>query len=214
MTTHAWRFVPGESGGPTRHGGTELDKKRRLAVVGLAGALFVGAAVAPAAAEDAPQVVTASIADVLTLAPPTAAVNFGALNLSAANNASGGSIGVTFNVPYSVKVKTDQATMAEWDGSAYVASGKTLASPLALTAAAAVGSTATAVASPATTSSAIKTFQDANAGAGLLLATNPLGLAAVGGTDTYDLSLSQPATIADQAGTYRMQLTYTLSQGI
>lgn len=182
---------------------------RKLVVVGAA--LAVAGSVVPAAySQTAPQQVDAQIASVLSLATsPTSAVNFGALSLTNPNTASGGSVGVTYNVPYSVKLTTNHANMTKWTGAAYD-TNYALASPLAVSASAAAGSGATAVGAATTTAAA----KLAEATGGTLVASNPLGVGITGGTDSYDLSLSQPATIADQAGNYRVELTYTLSQGV
>ena len=174
--------------------------KKLLTVAAIAAALT--AAAVPAGAAD--QIVTASVDSVISMStPPSATVSFGTLT-TGAHTASGGSVGISANVPYLVTVSADKTAMSEYDtvGTAYVASGKTLASPLSIIP---VRSGGTALVPGIATPAII--------GVSTLLAT-ATGL----GTDTYDLTLSQPTGLTDRTlavgHTYRIVLTYTASAPI
>jgi hypothetical protein len=105
---------------------------------------------------------------------------------------------VSANSPYTVTVTADKTRMSEWDGTDYVASGKTLTSPLVIDAARSGGTAPTA----ATTSAAtIGTSSALAVGTGL-------------GTDIFDVTLSQTTAVTDSAladNTYHIVLTYTAS---
>lgn len=163
-----------------------MEKKRkhnRLLVAGIA-AVFVAALAVPASAED--QAVSTTInSSVAMSTAPDAAVDLGALNPGDTGTASGGTLGVTANVAYTVTVSSSAAQMTGTAGS--------LAADLGVTATTATGTGVGA----ATTSSVANTSPTAIAtGAGLT-------------DDTYSLSLSQLASVTDAPGSYSLTLTYT-----
>ena len=148
----------------------------------------------------APQVVDATLTNTVSMtASPSATVSGWTLSPSATNTTSGGSMTISANSAYTVTVSGDVSAMTEYitSTSAYASSPKTLSAALNIIAARSGGTApvpgvgATAVTGTSTT-----------------LATGT-GL----GTDTYDITLSQATTIADQAlptgRTYHIALTYT-----
>jgi hypothetical protein len=118
---------------------------------------------------------------------------------SGANTTSGGSLTVNSNQPYTGTVTADKSRMTEYASGAYVSSSpKTLATALTVQSARSSG-----------TAPVAGVASNAVVGTSTLLATGT-GL----GTDTYDITLSQPTLITDQAlstGTYHIVLTYTVS---
>lgn len=169
--------------------------RRFFKVLAVLASLFTFAA-APAFGET--QVVDATLPLAISMTgDPTALSNGWVLETSGPSNHSGGSMTIQANVPYSVTLVSDKATLSEWDGTGYVSGGKALALPLSVSATKtgggplAVGLTSTATLVPG------------------VLATNIAG----GATDSYDLMLTQTTTIADSpltvGNTYHSVLTYT-----
>jgi hypothetical protein len=155
----------------------------------------------PAAAN--PQTVTGNVATSLSMDTTslTTTISNWALAAYGSNTTSGGSMTITSNVPYTVNVTSDKTVMSEYNtaSSTYVASGKTLTSPLSVTAARSGGDAVVP-------------------GVGATAASNGSTLLATGtglGSDTYATTLSQPTVIKDPRlgtnRTYRMVLTYTVS---
>jgi hypothetical protein len=173
--------------------------KRLIAGVVLA----VGALAFASPAGAAPQTIDANLGSTLSMTTsPTASVSGWNLASTGANTTSGGSIGVNSNQPYTIAVTADKAKLTEYvtGTSSYVAS-----SPKALTTALsvlAVRSGGTALVPGVAATAVIGTSSSLAVGTGL-------------GTDTYDLTLSQPTLITDAAlpsgETYHIVLTYTLS---
>jgi hypothetical protein len=161
--------------------------------------LLALAAVAPAHAED--QTVTATLGTSVSMSTaPTATVSNWSLSATGANTTSGGDLVVASNVPYKVTVASDKATMSEWDGAAYVTSGKSLTAPMS------VLTTLTGGAGLPVASLAVGTLaSNVATGTGL-------------STDTYSITLSQTTAITDAplsgGNSYRIKLTYTASSTI
>lgn len=166
---------------------------RRLLALTASTAAALAVLSLPATAED--QVITAQVANTVTIDSAPADTDLGTLPASAA---SIGSITVSANSAYTLSVKSDVATMTGWDGAAY--NSNSLASPMVVAPSLTSGSgTALAPVTVATTNLPIAT----NALSGLLSTT-----------DVYGLTVTQPATALDPADSYRMVLTYTASLGI
>jgi hypothetical protein len=170
-------------------------------IIGTAIVATVFAATIPARA--APQIVDASIGSSLSMTTsPNSSVSGWVLASTGANTASGGSMGINSNQPYTVAVTGDKATMTEYvtASSSYVSSSpKALGQPISVIAVR-TGGTTTSVGVGAT--AVVGTSPTVATGAGL-------------GTDTYSVTLSQPTSIVDPAlpsgRTYHIVLTYTLS---
>src|SRR5438270_7185078 len=108
----------------TRRG---LVKKAAIVSAGLA-----AMAVPAHAATTQTQTLDGVIASTVSITAP-AAVNFNTFTLGA-NSTGGGSMTVTANVPYTVTLAAQKATMTEWVSGAYVTSSpKTLAAPSIVT---------------------------------------------------------------------------------
>lgn len=138
---------------------------------------------------------------------PTGTISGWNLASTGSNSISGGTLSVSALLSaYTVTVTADKTRMTEYNGSAYVAGGKTLTAPLNVTA---VVSTPHCLV-PGTGATAI-------IGTSSTLATG-VGLALTGCTDTYSITLSQLTSISDPALTpghnYHIVLTYTVSGGL
>ena len=173
---------------------------RKLVVVGAALAV-VGATVPAAHSQSADdQVVSASVASLISLAAG-ADVNLGQLDPlnGAGNNDGTGTFDVSSNVPYTVTVESSSATMED--------SGQStaLVAPLQI---------APSVGLPAVGTSTDTTL--ANALGGALVGTNAalLGAGTGDGTDNYTVSYLQPSSFADPPGSYSVTLTYTAAEPI
>ncbi len=167
-------------------------------LVTMATAGLLAAIALPAGAEE--QVVDATLESSVSMTTsPTATVSGWALSPSATNTASGGTMTISANSSYSVTVTPDVNAMSEHDGTGYVTSGKTLSAALNIIASY-TGGTAPVPGLGAT----------AITGTSTALATGTGG-----GTDDYDITLSQATTVADEAlptgRTYHIELTYTAS---
>lgn len=130
------------------------------------------------------------IGSTVSMTGPSSAVNFGTFAIGA-NTAAGGTMAITANVPYTLTVTAEKATMTEYSGGAYVArSPKTLAAPTVVTVTSSdIGATPLGAVSSALTA--------------LPLAT---GLA---GAHTYTLSLAQAISVTDAPAAYHNLLSYT-----
>lgn len=169
---------------------------RKLVVVGAAVAVVgmtMPAAHSQLSSGDPGDLVTASVLGVLTMTAP-GDIAFGNLNLTGANTQNG-TLGVTSNVPYTVTLASDVDHMTVHDGSVYTA--QELISPLTITPVNAGG-----VGVGVATTSLLT-----GDGTAETVATS-LGLS----TDSYTVTYSQPATIADEPGDYQMNLTYTATE--
>jgi hypothetical protein len=161
-------------------------------------ALLVGAFAIPATAST--QTIDATLTNTISMtATPSSSVSW-TLASSGANTASGGSMTINSNGPYTVSVTADKSKMTEYTSGAYVASSpKTLTTALTVQSARSAG---TAVVPGVGSNAVVGTSTLAATGTGL-------------GTDTYDVTLSQPTLITDPAlpagETYHIQLTYTAS---
>lgn len=165
-------------------------------VIFAAALLAILAVMPPAGAAD--QIITASIGSSVTMSTnPTETISNWSLSALGANTTSGGSVGVSANVPYTLTVVADKAKMSEYNtgSSAYVSGGKTLTNALSVVPVLSSG-TGVPVASVAVGTSASALA----AGVGL-------------STDVYDLTLSQTTLITDEplasGRVYRIVLTYT-----
>lgn len=139
-------------------------------------------------------VVTAAVGGSVSIStPPSAAVNFGTLALGV-NNASGGTVAVSANTPYTVTVVADKATLTSWNGSAYGADALTTALTVTPTLASGVP-VVTPVAAVSTTP------QTVMSGVGLT-------------SDSATLQLTQTVLATDKPGAYRSVLTYTAAPAL
>jgi hypothetical protein len=156
-----------------------------------------------AATASSSQVIDASLSSTVSMTTsPTATISSWTLASTGANTRSGGQMTINANGPYLVSVTADKTRMTEYvtSTSSYVSSSpKTLTSPLTVTA---TRSSGTAVTPGAGLAAIVGTSTTLATGTGL-------------GTDTYDVSLSQPTAITDTAlpsgETYHIELTYTAS---
>ena len=168
---------------------------RKLVVVGAALGIL-GAAIPTAHSQlssgDPGDLVTASVTGVLTMTAP-GDIAFGSLSLTGANTQTG-TLGVTSNVPYTVTLSSDTDKLTVHDGTAYTT--QKLISDLAISPAATAG-----------VGVGVATTSTATATAAQTVATS-LGLS----DDSYTVTYSQPATIADEPGDYQMNLTYTATE--
>jgi len=161
-------------------------------------ALLIGAVAIPAGAST--QTIDATLGSTLAMtATPSSSVSW-TLASSGANTTSGGSMTLNSNQPYIVSVTADKSKMTEYASGAYVASSpKTLTTALTVQS---VRSAGTAVVAGVGSNAVVGTSTLAATGTGL-------------GTDTYDVTLSQPTLISDPAlppgETYHIVLTYTAS---
>lgn len=157
----------------------------------LLGGVLVGSGLADTDNQNLDATLSSSI--VLDLSDPNVALT---LPASGTGSGSAGTATVTSNSAYTVTVVSDGATLREWDGSAYVAGGASLASPPSLAIASSSGS-------------GIAGAGGAVTNVGPTAVATGLGL----GTDVFDLTVSQPTTVADTAlpagNTYHAQFTYT-----
>lgn len=115
-----------------------------------------------------------------------------------------GSVVVNSNTAYTLSVKSDVATMTQYDTSYSTNAEETLDAPMSLLPSLTDG-TATldgTVSAPIVVSTTDQTV-GFNALSGLLSEA-----------DTYALGVNQPVTALDPTGNYRMVLTYTASSGI
>jgi hypothetical protein len=171
---------------------------KRTVIVGIV-ALVIGAVALPASAST--QTVDATLSSTLAMTTtPSATVSGWTLASTGANTTSGGSMIINANQPYIVAVTADKSKMTEYASGAYVASSpKTLTTALTVQSSRSAGSAAVAGIG---SNAVIGTSSTAATGSGL-------------GTDTYDITLSQPTVITDPAlppgETYHIVLTYTLS---
>ena len=160
----------------------------------------------PVAAAASTQTIDASLSDTVSMTTtPTSTISSWTLASTGANSTSGGQLTVSSNSAYTVAVTADKTRMTEYvtATSSYVAgSPKTLSSPLTVTATRSGG---TAAVPGVGAAAVIGTSSALAAGTGL-------------GTDTYDVSLSQPTVITDSAlpggETYHIVLTYTASSSL
>lgn len=172
---------------------------RRL-LAGMAIAAAVLAIAIPALG--APQTVDATVGSTLSMTTsPSSSVSGWVLASTGANTTSGGSLAINSNQPYIVSATGDKGSMTEYvtASSDYASSPKALTSPITVTA------TRTGGTAPV-----------AGAGASAVIGTSSTLATGLGlGTDSYDITLSQPTSIADPAlpagRTYHIVLTYTLS---
>jgi hypothetical protein len=160
-------------------------------------ALAIGAMALPASAST--QTIDATLGSTLSMtATPSSTVSW-SLASSGSNTTSGGTLTANSNQPYIAAVTADKTKMTEWVSGAYVSSSpKTLATALSILSSRSSGTAAV----PGVGATAV-------VGTSTTLATGT-GL----GTDSYDITLSQPTLITDSAlstGTYHIVLTYTLS---
>lgn len=170
---------------------------RKIAATALASTLLATAfGVAGAGAET--QNVTGTLAGTITISSAPADATLAQLPVTAA---AIGSITVDANTAYTLSVKSLNATMKEWDSINSVYGTNVLSSGMTMSAVNAGTSTGVGnLAVPVGTTA-------------VALATNPLsGILTT--SDTYDLTVTQPATALDPAGTYRHELTYTVSSGV
>lgn len=185
-------------------GGRKMRKAIEIAVAALALGLI---GIAQVFAAD--QTVDATLTSSVTMdTAPSAAVGTASspwvLNPSGTTATSGGSISVTANVAYYVKLASDKAKLSEWvtSTSSYVAGGKTLANALTITPTATAG---TAAGTAVTTDLAVVSPQTLITGLG-------------GGTDSFNLTLSQVTLLTDKSlpsgSTYHMKLTYTATAAL
>jgi hypothetical protein len=170
-------------------------RTRRIKAVGGALALagFAAATALPASADTAQQIVVAQLLGTVSISTaPTATVDFGSLAPVGPNTTSGGSIGVTSNVPYTLMVQSNKAKMTKYVAGVYT-DAVTLTAALAVVP---VLSSGTGVPVP---SLAIGTT------------AAPIGAGILPGTDVYALTLSQTTSLTDTQTSYREVLTYTAS---
>lgn len=171
-----------------------IRTRRTKAIVGaLALAGLAGATALPASADTAQQIVIASLGATVSISTaPTASVDFGALAPVGPNTTSGGSIGVTSNVPYTLTVQSNKAKMTKYVGGVYT-DAVSLAAALAVVP---VLSSGTGVPVP---SLAVGTT------------AAPIATGVLPGTDVFALTLSQTTSLTDTQTSYREVLTYTAS---
>jgi hypothetical protein len=178
---------------------SEDSMKRLMAAAAIAIGTF--AIALPAGAST--QTIDATLTSTLSMtSSPTASVSGWVLASTGANTTSGGSIGINSNQPYTVAVTGDKSRLTEYvtGTSSYVASSpKTLTGALSVVAARSAG---TALVPGVAATAIVGTSSALAVGTGL-------------GTDTFDVTLSQPTLIVDPAlpagETYHIVLTYTLS---
>lgn len=170
-------------------------QRMRIVVAGALAALCVLVA-APSGA--ATQTIDAVLGNAVSMSTsPTSSISGWSLASTGANTTSGGSVGVTANVPYTVTVSADKSRMTEYitASSTYVTGGSTLTSPLAIV--------------PTLTSGAGVPVASLSVGTSAGTLATGTGLT----TDVFSLTLSQPTVISDvplAAGrTYHVVLTYT-----
>jgi hypothetical protein len=173
---------------------------KRILAIGIM-TLALGAMALPAGAST--QTIDATLGSTLSMtATPSSSVTW-SLASSGANTTSGGSMTVNSNQPYTGTVTADKTRMTEYHSGAYVSSSpKTLATALSVLSSRSAG---TAVVAGVGSTAVVGTSTLVATGTGL-------------GTDTYDLTLSQPTLITDAAltspDTYHIVLTYTVSSSL
>lgn len=162
-------------------------------IAALAATALAAASTTPASADTSTQTITAATAGMVSISTnPTASVDFGTMTLGA-NTASAGQLGVGANVAYTVTVAGQKAKLTKYANSAY---------------------------DDATTlSSAMLVLTTLSTGAGVPVASVPVGTSAVQmasgtglTTDVFSLQLSQTVLPTDPQTTFRNVLTYTASQ--
>ena len=176
---------------------------KKALLVGAAFVVIGGAFLAPAKGDVSHQTIDATLGSSVALTAAPSDVSGWALAASGANTTSGGSLTVSANTAYTVSVVAEKATLTEWNGTGYVSNGKSLTSPMTVSATRTGGSALVAgLATPATVGIA---------SAGLITGTG-------GGTDAFSVSLSQPTLITDKpltgSNTYHNKLTYTASAAL
>ncbi|MGZ4211232.1 MAG: hypothetical protein ACXVQX_11635 [Actinomycetota bacterium] len=160
-------------------------------------AIAIAALAIPASAST--QTIDATLGSTLAMtATPSSTVSW-TLASTGANTTSGGAFTINSNQPYTATVTADKSAMTEWTGSGYAASPKTLSTALSVVSARSAGTAAVP-----------------GVGATAVIDTSTLLATGTGlGTDTYDVTLSQPTVITDSAlpagETYHIVLTYTAS---
>ena len=170
---------------------------KRILAIGIM-TLALGAMALPAGAST--QTIDATLGSTLSMtATPSSTVSW-SLASTGANTTSGGSMTINSNQPYTGTVTADKTRMTEYASGAYVASSpKTLTTALTVQSSRSAG---TAVVAGVGTNAVVGTSTLIATGTGL-------------GTDTYDITLSQPTLITDSAlasgSTYHIVLTYTAS---
>ncbi len=166
-------------------------------------ALALGALFAPAGAEVATQTIDATLAGSVAMTTTPSNVTNWVLSASGVNTKSGGSLTVSANSAYTVSVTAEKATLSEWNGTGYVSGGKSLTTPLTVTATRTGG---TAAVGALTTPAEVGLLS-----AGLVTGTG-------GGTDQFSIELSQPTLATDKplsgSNTYHNKLTYTASAAL
>ena len=169
-----------------------MDKKRRIMVAGVGASLALSVVGGSASAAPLPQEVTAVVNTALSMTNPNPLVDLGALDPLQTGSAND-SFTVTSNVPYAVTITSTNDKLASADDE--------LTADLTVTSTAtglgAVGGLVTSTASSTT---------------GGIIGANGLGGLAEfggGGTDSFDLTFSQPIAVTDLAGEYSLDLTYT-----
>ena len=166
-----------------------MTRRGLVKTMAIVGAGLAATAVPARAATTQTQTLDGQIASTVSITSPSA-VNFGTFNLGA-NSTGGGSMTVTANVPYTVNVAAQKATMTEWVSGAYVTSSpKTLAAGSVVTL-----SSSDVGASPA--GAVTSTISALPAATGLA------------GTHTYTVSVAQAVSTADAPAAYHNLLTYT-----
>lgn len=175
----------------------------RKIMVGLGAAVLLGGVLVGsgfAASTTGTQDLDATLASSITLSLSSPNVGF-ALPSSGTTNVPSGSATVTANSPYTVTVVSDGTALRQWDGTAYVAAGKALATAPSLAVASSSGTGVAGAGGPVTNA------------APTAVATG-LG----GGTDVFGLTVSQATTVADtplpSGHTYHARFTYTAANSI
>lgn len=165
---------------------------RKIAATALAGTVLATVLAAGASAQET--TVDGTIASSISISTAPSASVAMTLASTGANTATSGIIAVTANEDYKLTVVGDKALMTAYDAiNGY--GTDTLASALSVVPTLKSGVGVPVTAAVSTTAATIATS---------------VGLT----TDEYNLTLSQPTTIADKAGTYRIVLTYTAASTV
>jgi hypothetical protein len=169
--------------------GTQMTRRGLVKKAAIVGAGLTAMAVPAHAATTQTQTLDGVIASTVSITAP-AAVNFYTFTLGA-NSTGGGSMTVTANVPYTVTLAAQKATMTEWVSGAYVSSSpKTLAAGSVIT----LSSTDVGASPVGAVTSTVSA---------LPIATG------LSGTHTYTVSVAQAISTADAPAAYHNLLTYT-----
>lgn len=183
-----------------------MRRSPKFTAAALAGALLATVLATGASAEDT--TVDGTIASSISISTAPSASVAMTLPTTGTATTSGGNIAVTANEDYTLTVVGNKAKMTEY-GTAFITdtNGDGLDDTTGQSTAYGTG----------TLGSSLSVVAGYVSGAGVpataIVSTNPATLATSVGltTDEYSLTLSQPTTIADKAGTYRIVLTYTAS---